>query len=213
MIFEPTNVTKLQPLIMWLKKRKSGVEGLKEIIFRANTGSKQILKWCPFLFFHFQINPRLPEYGALRRLPGQHVLQQVPPVEVAGEVKSVTWHVTSQQNGSHLHRQHVSKGTWWEQIITNNCEQSGTHKASGREWQIRHASSSWFYCFFSFIVVLCEKSSINYFNSFASCDPVTPNPAVEVITALDQQDTPHLSQPKAADVMVLTSPLYDRRCF
>lgn len=34
-----------------------------------------------------QIDPRLPEHGALRRLPRQHVLQQVPPVEVAGEVK------------------------------------------------------------------------------------------------------------------------------
>lgn len=67
--------------------------------------------------------------------------------------------------------------------------------------------------FSSFIFVLCEKLSINYFNSFVSCDPVTPNPTVEVITALDQQDTPRLLQPKAADAMVLTPPLYDRRCF
>lgn len=34
----------------------------------------------------FQTDPRLPEHGALRRLPRQHVLQQVPPVEMAGEV-------------------------------------------------------------------------------------------------------------------------------
>lgn len=36
--------------------------------------------------FPLQINPRLSQRGALRRLPRQHVLQQVPAVEVVGEV-------------------------------------------------------------------------------------------------------------------------------
>lgn len=36
--------------------------------------------------FPLQINPRLSQHGALRRLPRQHVLQQVPAVEVVGEV-------------------------------------------------------------------------------------------------------------------------------
>lgn len=50
---------------------------------------------CVFL----QIDPRLPERGAVRRLPRQHVLQPVPPVEVAGEVK---FNITSSSPSSVL---------------------------------------------------------------------------------------------------------------
>ena len=33
-----------------------------------------------------QAGPRVPQHGALLRLPGQHALQPLPPVEVVREV-------------------------------------------------------------------------------------------------------------------------------
>ncbi|CAF97275.1 unnamed protein product [Tetraodon nigroviridis] len=41
----------------------------------------------------YQINPRLSQHGALCRLPRQHVLQQVPPVEVVGEATGDEEHI------------------------------------------------------------------------------------------------------------------------
>ncbi len=51
---------------------------------------------CSSLLCFLQTHPRLPERSAVRRLPRQHVLQQVPPVEVAGEVSDVNLPVSPQ---------------------------------------------------------------------------------------------------------------------
>lgn len=61
---------------------------------------------CPL-----QARPRLPERGALLRLPGEHVLQPVPAVEVAGEVgrggrglvMSWGWSLVMSQGAGQIH--------------------------------------------------------------------------------------------------------------
>lgn len=85
---------------------------------------------CRLCVVFFQIDPRLPEHGALRRLPRQHVLQQVPPVEVAGEVTlAVVVEAPSWEKLWSFHITSVCHG-----LPNIMCGQTASGNKSSRSW-------------------------------------------------------------------------------